>query len=96
MALVSVLTICSWPITSCQLCGLYLRYKTRFAMFSWFTLSYFYHNIKDMKNYSRKNAAKNKTTFRTGDKWRARKNIVVRDIKSMHQWKSRLPQKKSE
>ena len=48
-----------------------------------------------MKNYSRKNAAKNKTTFRTGDKWRARKNIVVRDIKSMHQWKSRLPQKKS-
>ncbi|KKR25527.1 MAG: hypothetical protein UT57_C0065G0004 [Microgenomates group bacterium GW2011_GWC1_39_7] len=49
-----------------------------------------------MKNYSRKNAAKGKTTFRTGDKWRARKNIVVRDIKSMHRSQSRLPRFKSE
>lgn len=48
-----------------------------------------------MKNYSRKNAGKGKTTFRTGDKWRIRKNIVVRDIKSMHAGKSRLPQFKS-
>jgi len=48
-----------------------------------------------MKNYSRNNAGKGKTAFRTGDKWRARKNIVVRDIKSMHRSKSRLPQSKS-
>ena len=48
-----------------------------------------------MKNYSQKNAAKGKITFRTGDKWRARKNIVVRDIKSIHRSKSRLPQFKS-
>lgn len=47
-----------------------------------------------MKNYSRKNATKGKITFRTGDKWRARKNIVVRDIKSMHRSSSRLPQSK--
>ncbi len=48
-----------------------------------------------MKNYSRAKASQGKTTFRTGDKWRARKNIVVRDIKSMHKGKSRLPQFKS-
>lgn len=48
-----------------------------------------------MKDYSRKNALKGKTTFRTGDKWRARKNIVVRNIKSMHRNSSRLPQSKS-
>lgn len=48
-----------------------------------------------MKNYSRAKASKGKTTFRTGDKWRARKNIFTRDIKSLHRWKSRLPQKKS-
>jgi len=48
-----------------------------------------------MKNYSRNNAGKGKTAFRTGDKWRARKNIVVRDIKSMHRSNSRLPQLKS-
>ena len=48
-----------------------------------------------MKNYSRIKASKGKTTFRTGDRWRARKNIVVRDIKSMHAGKSRLPQLKS-
>ena len=34
-----------------------------------------------MKNYSRALATKGKTTFRTGDRWRARKNIVVRNIK---------------
>ena len=49
-----------------------------------------------MKNYSRNNAGKGKTAFRTGDKWRARKSIVVRDIKSMHAGKSRLPRFKSE
>ena len=48
-----------------------------------------------MKNYSRNKAAKDKIAFRTGDKWRARKNIAVRDIKSMHKGKSRLPQFKS-
>ena len=49
-----------------------------------------------MKNYSRAKAAKGKTTFRTGDKWRARKNVVVRDIKSIHAGKYRLPRFKSE
>lgn len=48
-----------------------------------------------MKNYSKKTARGDKTAFRTGDKWRIRKNIVVRDIKSMHRSKSRLPQFKS-
>ncbi|MEK7087500.1 MAG: hypothetical protein AAB648_00680 [Patescibacteria group bacterium] len=48
-----------------------------------------------MKNYSKKVARGDKTAFRTGDKWRARKNIVVRDIKSMHRSSSRLPQSKS-
>ena len=49
-----------------------------------------------MKNYSRKNASKGKTTFRTGDRWRARKQISTRDIKSMHAGKYRLPRFKSE
>ena len=35
-----------------------------------------------MKNYSRAAAGKGKTAFRTGDKWRARKNISIRNIKS--------------
>ena len=35
-----------------------------------------------MKNYSRKNARGNKTAFRTGDRWRARKNISVLRTKS--------------
>ena len=35
-----------------------------------------------MKNYSRNNAGKGKTAFRTGDKWRLRKHIAVRDVKS--------------
>jgi len=35
-----------------------------------------------MKNYSRNNAAKGKTAYRTGDKWRARKQISVLNIKS--------------
>ena len=47
-----------------------------------------------MKNYSRAKASQGKTTYRTGDKWRARKNIVVRDIKSMH-INSLLPRFKS-
>jgi len=47
-----------------------------------------------MKNYSRNRAAKGKTTFRTGDRWRARKNVLVRDIKSLHQWKNTLPNAK--
>ncbi len=44
-----------------------------------------------MKNYSRAKATKGKTAFRTGDRWRARKNTVVRDIKSLHKWKN-IPQ----
>ncbi len=48
-----------------------------------------------MKNYSRAKASKGKITFRTGDRWRARKSVIVRDIKSMHADKSRLPQFKS-
>ncbi|MDP3004457.1 MAG: hypothetical protein Q8N43_03075 [Candidatus Azambacteria bacterium] len=47
-----------------------------------------------MKNYSRNNAAKDKTAFRTGDRWRARKNTFVRDIKSLHKWKNTLPNTK--
>ena len=35
-----------------------------------------------MKNYSRKNARGNKTAFRTGDRWRIRKHIAVRNKKS--------------
>ena len=41
-----------------------------------------------MKNYSRTKATKGKTAFRTGDRWRARKNTVVRDIKSLYKWKN--------
>ena len=48
-----------------------------------------------MKNYSRNSAAKDKTAFRTGDRWRARKNTVVRNIKSLGKWKNTLPTKKS-
>lgn len=48
-----------------------------------------------MKNYSRKNAVKGKNTFRTGDKWRVRKNIFTRNIKSQNKWKNTLPEKKS-
>lgn len=47
-----------------------------------------------MKNYSRIKASKGKTTFRTGDKWRARKNAFVRNIKSLHKWKNTLPNTK--
>ena len=47
-----------------------------------------------MKNYSQKSASKGKTTFRTGDKWRIRKNIFTRDIKSQNKWKNTLPGKK--
>ena len=36
-----------------------------------------------MKNYSRVKASKGKTTFRTGDKWRIRKSVFTRNIKSM-------------
>lgn len=43
-----------------------------------------------MKNYSRNNAAKGKTAFRTGDKWRIRKHAMVRNIKSMHKTASRM------
>ncbi len=35
-----------------------------------------------MKNYSRNNAGKGKIAFRTGDKWRIRKHVAVRNIKS--------------
>jgi len=47
-----------------------------------------------MKNYSRNNAAKDKIAFRTGDKWRARKNTFTRNIKSLHKWKNTLPNTK--
>ncbi len=47
-----------------------------------------------MKNYSRKVATSDKTAFRTGDRWRARKNISVRDVKSLHKWKNTLPNTK--
>lgn len=43
-----------------------------------------------MKDYSRKNARGDKTAFRTGDKWRARKNIVVRNVKSEKKHVSRM------
>jgi len=44
-----------------------------------------------MKDYSRKNARGNKTAFRTGDRWRARKNISVRNIKILNKWENTLP-----
>jgi len=43
-----------------------------------------------MKNYSRKNARGNKTAFRTGDKWRIRKNIAIRNVKSEKKHVSRM------
>ena len=46
-----------------------------------------------MKNYSRNKAAQSKTAFRTGDRWRVRKNISTRNVKSLHQWKNTLPKK---
>jgi len=43
-----------------------------------------------MKNYSRNNAAEGKTAFRTGDKWRIRKNIAIRNVKSEKKHVSRM------
>jgi len=43
-----------------------------------------------MKNYSRNNAAKGKTTFRTGDKWRLRKSIAIRNVKAEKRHISRM------
>ena len=47
-----------------------------------------------MKNYSKAAAGRGKTTFRTGDRWRARKYTAVLRVKSKFSFdKLRIPSK---